>query len=207
MIETEAPDLDLVAIAISVDELLAGPGAGADVVLLDLLDSKPSGVAESVSRLVDLGKKVVVFTSDPLPAMVLAAMEAGASGLVMKVDPVETIATAIRDAAAGEVACSGPLAAMLLSDSRLHVKLSERQIDMLEAISQGLPYRLVAKRHGVAEATVREHLSRAAQAYRRVGIEPGNVHGLISRARADGHLPVQPVVPLGEDGDEREVPN
>ncbi|WP_370291199.1 response regulator [Nocardioides sp.] len=183
-----APDVELVAIAGSVDDLLAGPGAGAKVVLLDLSMPGQHPAEVSVRRLVERGTKVLVFTSEERPVPVRRAIEAGASGLLLKVDPIETIAQAVRDVVNGELACSGPLAAMLLTDASLDARLSPRQIEILTAVSEGLPYRLVAKRLGVAEVTVREHLNRAAQAYRDRGVETGNVHGLLSRARADGHL-------------------
>lgn len=183
-----APDVALVAIATSVDELLAGPGAAADVVLLDLSMPGEDPAEVSVRRLVASGVSVLIFTSEERPVPVRRAIEAGASGLLLKVDPVETIAQAVRDVVAGELACSGPLAAMLLTDDSLETRLSKRQIEILGAVSEGLPYRLVAKRLGVAEVTVREHLNRAAQAYRDRGVETGNVHGLVSAARAEGHL-------------------
>ena len=103
-------------------------------------------------------------------------------------DPVESIAQSIRDALAGRLACSGPLAAILLTDATLVTKVSQRQVEILRAVSAGMPYRMVARELGISEATVREHLARATQAYREAGFETGNVHGLISRARADGHL-------------------
>lgn len=182
-----ATDLELVAIAASVDELLAAEPE-LDVVLLDLhLPGEPPA-EEAVAKLVERGIVVLLFTAEERPVPVRRAIEAGAAGLVLKVDPVERLAQTIRDAVAGEVACSGPLAAMLLTDENLGARLSDRQIEILRSVSQGLPYRLVARQLGIGEATVREHLARAAEAYRQGGVEPGNVHGLISRARSEGHL-------------------
>lgn len=183
-----ATDIEVVAIAGTTSELLEGPGAAADVVLLDLGMPESDPAEDAVRRLTDAGMIVLIFTSEERPVPVRRAVEAGAVGLLLKVDPVETIAQAIRDAVDGRLACSGQLAAMLLTDAALGTRLSPRQIEILVAVSEGLPYRLVAKRLGVAEVTVREHLNRAAAAYRDNGVEPGNVHGLVSRARADGNL-------------------
>lgn len=183
-----APDLAVVAIAESVDELLAARQDGLDVVLLDLhLPGQPPA-EEIVARLVAEGIVVLLFTAEDRPVPVRRAFAAGAAGLVLKVDPVDTIAQAIRDALSGELACSSQLAAALLTDGSLSARLSRRQIEILEAVSTGLPYRLVGRQLGISEVTVREHLSRAARAYREVDVDIGNVHGLISRARADGHL-------------------
>lgn len=183
-----APDLELVAIAATVDELLEQAPEGVDVVLLDLHMPGQPPAEELVERLVGLGVVVLVFTAEERPVPVRRAIAAGAAGLVLKVDPIERIAQSIRDGFAGELACSGQLAAALLTDASLGARLSQRQIEILQAVSTGLPYRLVARQLGISEVTVREHLARAARAYRDGGVEIGNVHGLISRARADGHL-------------------
>lgn len=183
-----APDLRLVAIADTVDGLLAKAPDGLDVVLLDLHMPGQPQPEETVARLTRLGIVVLLFTAEEKPVPVRRAIAAGAAGLVLKVDPVERIAQSIREAAAGELACSGQVAAALLTDASLGTRLSERQIEILRAVSTGLPYRLVARQLGISEVTVREHLSRAARAYRDGGVDIGNVHGLISRARADGHL-------------------
>lgn len=204
-----APDMSLVAIAGSVDELLAkaaeatsgaggheGPegsggsasAGGLDVVLLDMRIPDQPPAEESVARLVEKDYVVLLFTAEERPVPVRRAIAAGAAGLVLKVDPIETIAQAIRDAVAGELACSSQLAAMLLTDDAIGTRLSIRQIEILQAVSTGLPYRLVARDLGISEVTVREHLARAARSYRDGGVDTGNVHGLISQARADGHL-------------------
>lgn len=183
-----APDMSLVAIAGSVDELLETTPEGVDVVLLDMWIPGQPPADESVVRLVERDMVVLLFTAEERPVPVRRAIAAGAAGLVLKVDPVETIAQSIRDAVSGELACSSQLAAMLLTDETLATRLSERQIEILRSVSTGLPYKLVGRELGISEVTVREHLARAARAYRDGGVDPGNVHGLISRARADGHL-------------------
>lgn len=183
-----APDMRLVAIAGSAEELLARAPDGLDVVLLDMRIPGQPPADETVATLVARGLVVVLFTAEERPVPVRRAIEAGAAGLILKMDPVESIAQSIRDAVAGDLACSSQLATMLLSDEDVGARLSPRQIEILRAVSAGLPYRLVARQLGIGEVTVREHLARAAKAYREGGIETGNVHGLISRARADGHL-------------------
>lgn len=183
-----APDMRLVAIAGSAEELLERAPEGLDVVLLDMRIPGQPAADVTVATLVRHGLVVVLFTAEERPVPVRRAIEAGAAGLILKVDPVESIAQSIRDAVAGELACSSQLATMLLSDEDVGARLSPRQIEILRAVSAGLPYRLVARQLGIGEVTVREHLARAARAYREGGVETGNVHGLISRARADGHL-------------------
>lgn len=185
-----APDLTLEAVASSIDDLLSGPGAAADIVLLDLRMDRPDGrePEDDVKLLVDRGFVVLIYTSEERPVPVRKAIVAGASGLLLKVDPIESIAAAIRDAMDGQLACSGPLAHALLTDEEVVSHLSPRQVEILRNISEGLPYRSIARNLDISESTVREHLNRAVAAYRGRGFDLGNSHGLVRVARAEGHL-------------------
>lgn len=184
-----APDLELLAVAASVDELFAGAGAAASVVLLDLGMPREGTAEDDIRRLVGHGMVVLIFTSEERPVPVRRAIAAGASGLLLKVDPVASIAEAIHGALAGELVCSGTLAHALLTDDELMVRLSPRQVDILRSIAEGLPYKAVAKSMHISESTVREHLNRAVATYRQRGLDPGNSHGLVTMARGEGHLP------------------
>jgi DNA-binding NarL/FixJ family response regulator len=188
VLEQAASDIELVAVATSVDELLAGPGAAADVVLLDLHMPRTDGAASNVRRLTAHGTRVLLFTSEERPVPIRQAIAAGAQGLVLKIDPTPTIAQAVRDVFEGRTACSGPFAQALLDDGNAVARLSPRGVEILRAISEGLPYKAVARRLSIGEATVREHINRSVLAYRELGVETGNSHGLVSRARQDGYL-------------------
>ena len=183
-----APDIAVVAVAESVDELLAGPGAQADVVLLDLQMPHGAPAEDNIRRLAAAGMRVLIYTSEERAAPLRRAVAAGASGLLLKIDPVEAIVAAIRDSLVSEVVHSGPLAEALVEDPDLIARLSPRQIEILQAISDGLPYKSIARRLGITEATLREHLARAGASYRQRGVEPGNAHGLVRRAVEDGHI-------------------
>ena len=178
----------LLAVAESVEELLAGPGADAQVVLLDLVMSDQDSPEVNIARLVEHGARVLIYTSEERSVPVRRAMAAGASGLLLKIDPVEAIARAVREVLAGQLACSGPLAYILVSDPDIAAKLSPRQVEILRHVSEGLPYKSVARKLGISTATVREHLNRAVANYRDRGDDPGNSHGLVRRARQEGHL-------------------
>lgn len=184
--ETES-DIELVGVAESVDQFLACV-VNADVVLLDLGMPDGDPVERNVARLVEHGVKVLLFTAEERPIPIQRAIKAGASGLLLKIDPVSTIARAVRDVDADRLACSGPLAHALLTDMDIAGKLSPRQVEILRSISEGMPYKTIARLLGISEATVREHLNRAVANYRGRGIDPGNSHGLVSRAREEGHL-------------------
>lgn len=184
-----APDLELLAVAGSIEELLTGPGASASVVLLDLGMPRTGSVEDDIRALVGRGMVVLIFTSEERPVPVRRAITAGASGLLLKIDPVESIAEAIRGALSGSLACSGALAHALLTDEEMTARLSPRQVEILRSISEGLPYKTVASMMNISESTVREHLNRTVATYRNRGIDPGNSHGLVRRAREEGHLP------------------
>ncbi len=184
------PGLRVLAVAESTDELLAGAGADADVVLLDLSMHRPDGQSAEtdVRRITARGAVVLLFTSEGRPVPIRRAVAAGASGLVLKVDPIETIVATIRDSVSGELACSGAVAHALLTDASLVTRLSPRQVQILQEISEGLSYRAIARSLAISESTVREHLNRAVAAYRDRGIEAGNAHALVTAAREEGHL-------------------
>lgn len=183
-----APDITLLAVAPSVAEILAGPGADASVVLLDLGMPRQGSVRDDIEALVAHGMKVLIFTSEERPVPVRRAIAAGASGLLLKIDPIETIAESIRGTRDGTLVCSGALAHALLTDDEMMGKLSPRQVEILRAISEGLPYKSVARSMSITESTVREHLNRAVASYRQRGQDPGNSHGLVRLAREEGHF-------------------
>lgn len=182
------PDLEIVAIAATVDDLLAGPGRDAHVVLLDLGRPEAKPPAEEVRRLVAEGLKVLVFTAEDRPVPIAAAVRAGASGLVLKADPEDVLAQAVRDAVAGELVCSGPVASALVAQRDLVVQLSARQIEILELVADGVPRRSISRRLQITENTIAEHLKRIVASYRAQGIDLGNAHSIVRRAQQDGHL-------------------
>jgi DNA-binding NarL/FixJ family response regulator len=183
-----APDLDLVAIVGSLAELLDGPGGAAAVVLLDLgrPDARPPH--EEVGALVSEARKVLIFTGEDRPVPIAAAIRAGASGLVLKADAEDVLAQSVRDAAAGELVCSGPVANALVQQRDLVLNLSERQTEILELVAAGVPRRSIARRLEISENTVGEHLKRIVTGYRAQGIVLGNAHSIVRRAQLDGHL-------------------
>ncbi len=182
------PGLDVVAIVGSVDELLEGPGADAQVVLLDLGRPDARSPHDEVSDLVTETRKVLIFTSEDRPVPIAAAIQAGASGLVLKADPEESLARAIRRAVAGELVFSGPVANALVQQSDLVLTLSARQVEILELIASGVPRRSIARRLAISENTVGEYLKRIVTSYREQGVVLGNAHSIVHQAQLDGFL-------------------
>ena len=180
---------EVVGAAADVPELveLIAQGAEPDVVLLDLwLDD-----GLSISAIPDLtahGTKVLLYTTEQRPALLREAVEAGAAGLLLKRDGLETLVDGIRAAAAEEFYCSSPLADALLHDPTAMPNLSPRQIEILEGLAEGLDYRGIAALLGSTESSVKTHLARIRERFRAIGVEPGNAQDLTRLAAEAGYL-------------------
>lgn len=188
LLPAAAHDISVVAVAPTVRDLLAGPGRHAAVVLLDLLLRDGEAVADNVARTRDVGPQVVIFTADLRPVPVRAAMTAGALGLVLKSDPLEQIAAAVRICQAGRFYVSSRLAHALATDEHRVARLSGREVQVLTAIAQGLPYKLIARQLDIEASTVRAYLERAMTKYAGIGRKPRSTHELVAFAIRDGHL-------------------
>lgn len=185
-IERAATDVAVIASVSTVEEL-GEAGAEAEVVLLDLwLDDGDS--LSAIAPLVGAGCHVLLYTTEQRPVRLRKAIECGASGLLLKRDPLDTVVDGIRAAAAGEFYCSGALAHALLTDEKAVADLSTRQVEILEALADGMDYRAVAAFTGSSEAAVKTHLGRIRDKFRGIGIEPGNAHHLTRIAKDQGHI-------------------
>jgi DNA-binding NarL/FixJ family response regulator len=187
------PQIRLVATAATVDELLARWLTPMAVVLLDLHLGDGSDVATNVRRLRDRGAGVLIVTSDHRPAVVGRALDAGALGLVLKEDPVESLVEAVHAAARGELAVSGRLAHQLVTDPLRRVRLSRKELDVLGLLARGLPWTQIAREVGTSTDTARTYCYRVVDKYARSGTTiqngPREAAYLVNR---DGHLDLDP---------------
>ncbi|HEX5402613.1 MAG TPA: response regulator transcription factor [Pseudonocardiaceae bacterium] len=183
-----AAEITLGAEALTVAELLAGPGRHADVVLLDLLIPGERDVAENVRRLREAGARVVIFTSDSRPGVVRAAVDAGALGLVLKEDPEYRLVEAVLAAREGELYVSGSLAHAIVTDPRAKIRLSDREREVLTYVANGLPHKLIAKRMAISVETVPSFLKRAAARYAEAGVVGLTPAQVAAHAVWDGHV-------------------
>lgn len=91
---------------------------------------------------------------------ILGAVEAGASGYLLKDAPPHELVAAVRAAAAGESALAPVIASRLLDRMRApQVSLSAREIEVLELVGAGRSNTDVAAQLFVTEATVKSHLA------------------------------------------------
>ena len=132
-----------------------------DVVLMDLRMPEMDGVS-AIRKMTDLGirARVLVLTTFDTDSDVLPAIEAGATGYLLKDAPRDELLRAVRSAADGEAVLSPSVAARLLDQVRQPVKetVSQRELEVLQLVASGATNRDVAERLFVSEATVKTHL-------------------------------------------------
>ena len=136
---------------------------GPDIVLMDL--RMPGIEGDEATARILAGRseiRVVVLTTYETDASILTAIEAGASGFLLKAAPQEEILAGIRSVARGEVALAPSIAAMLVNRvKRPSVSLSAREKEVLGLVAQGLSNPSIAKQLFLSEATVKTHLLHA----------------------------------------------
>ncbi|GAA6525313.1 response regulator transcription factor [Intrasporangium sp. DVR] len=135
-----------------------------DVVLMDLqLGDGVDGVG-ATRRLLALDRppRVVILTTYESDADVLASVEAGACGYLLKDAPAADLIDAVRTASRGGTVLS-PVVARRLDQRRRSPEpaLSRRELDVLGLVAEGQPNRDIAQALFLSEATVKSHLVRA----------------------------------------------
>jgi DNA-binding NarL/FixJ family response regulator len=141
-----------------------------DVVLMDLLMPTLDGT-EATRRIVEAnaGARVVVLTSFAESDRVLDALDAGAIGYLLKDAEPEELFRSIRAAARGESPLAPKAAREVLAarSGRRSGGLTDRELEVLGLVRAGLPNKLIARRLGISEKTVKAHLTNVFQ---RIGV-------------------------------------
>lgn len=163
MLET-AEDLGVVGEAASGAEALVLVAAlRPDVVLMDLRMPGVDGAA-ATARISEQfpGVRVLVLTTYDTDTDILRAIEAGATGYLMKDTPIATLIEAIRAAARGETVLAQPVAARLITRVRAPAadQLTPRELEVLGLVARGLSNAETARQLHIGEATVKTHLLR-----------------------------------------------
>jgi len=127
------------------------------VVLMDLRMPRMDGVT-AIRRLAPQ-QRILVLTTFDADSDVLPAIEAGATGYLLKDAPRSELYRAVRAAARGEAVLSPPVATRVLRAARSdEPSLSAREIEILELVARGTTNREAAERLFISEATVKTHL-------------------------------------------------
>jgi DNA-binding NarL/FixJ family response regulator len=168
------PDLEVAAEAGSGREAVTRALAtGPDVILMDLRMPDGDGVA-AIASLRDSGcaARIIVLTTYDTDSDIIRAVEAGASGYLLKDTPRADLVAAIRAAARGETVLAPVVAGALVTRVRDQgagrggglapgEALSARETEVLALVARGLTNVQIGRTLFVSEATVKTHLTRA----------------------------------------------
>jgi NarL family two-component system response regulator LiaR len=137
-----------------------------DVILMDLMMPKMDGI--TAIREIQAGKtskRIIALTSFVTEDKVFPAIKAGAMGYLLKDSEPEDLITAIRKVNRGEPSLHPTVAKMVLDELSQPVKqpltpdpLTEREVDIVRLVAQGLSNRQIADQLVIGEATVRTHV-------------------------------------------------
>ena len=195
-------DMEVVAEAGTAEDAagLAAAG-GIDVVLMDLQftggqsgGTQSSGTlsggtlqgAEATRRVRSRpgAPRVLVLTNYDTDADILGAIEAGASGYLLKDAPPAELVAAVRAAAAGESALAPAIASRLDTRTRVpETRLSLREAEVLTLVAAGRSNRQIGQDLFLSEATVKSHL---VHIFTKLGV--GSRTSAVAAARAAGTI-------------------
>ncbi|MFO8076363.1 MAG: response regulator [Actinomycetota bacterium] len=166
-------DLEVLGEAANGHQALAAVAREApDVVLMDLRMPELDGV-EATRRLRDEHPEVgvLVLTTYDDDADILRAVEAGATGYLLKDAPREDLFAAVRAAARGETTLAPSVAAKLMRGLGREPEgeaLTAREREVLALVAKGSTNRAIARQLHLSEATVKTHL---VHAYAKLGVD------------------------------------
>jgi DNA-binding NarL/FixJ family response regulator len=153
-----------------------------DVVLMDLSMPGMDGV-EATRRIIEAspGVQVVVLTSFVDRERVLAALDAGAIGYLLKDAEPDELLRGVHAAARGESPLDPRAARTMLGAQRATgplEELTEREREVLSLVAEGLPNKQIGRRLGISEKTVKAHLTHV---FRTIGVDDRIQAGLWAR--------------------------
>ncbi|MCP9985641.1 response regulator transcription factor [Streptomyces sudanensis] len=163
VLETE-PGIDVVAEAATAEAAVDRAALGdIDVVLMDLQFGGGMNGAEATALITARpgAPRVLVVTTYDTDADTLPAIEAGATGYLLKDAPPEDLAAAVRTAATGRTTLAPAVADRLMNRLRTPgTALSRRETEVLALVAEGLSNQAVGDRLHLTEGTVKSHLAR-----------------------------------------------
>ncbi|MFD4635335.1 response regulator [Streptomyces sp. NPDC058284] len=173
-----APDIEVVGEAGTGEEAIAlAAKLTPDVVLMDLQLGDGIDGVEATRRITARphshhdasSPHVLVLTTYDTDADITRAIEAGATGYLLKAERPEELFSAIHAAARGRTTLSPPVASRVMARMRTpHPTLTDRERDILGQLSRGLGNREIARALFISEATVKTHLGRI---YDKLGVD------------------------------------
>lgn len=156
------PDFEVVGVAENGNEaVILHKELAPDVILMDLQMPVVDGV-EAIEAVKSENRSayVLVLTTYDSDADIIRAIEAGATGYLLKDTPREELYRAIRTASSGESVLAPTVATRLMNRMRAPAEenLSAREIEVLELVARGNSNKEVGKALHISTATVKTHL-------------------------------------------------
>ncbi|MDQ2587919.1 LuxR family transcriptional regulator [Saccharothrix yanglingensis] len=178
----------VVAAGTSVDVAWTPPGDRADVVVLDLnVGDREAPYQREVRRLVDAGRKVVVYTMQDSEEVALTCLDLGVSAFLTKTEGDEHLVAATIAAASSRPYLPPTLAGAIAADHRpARPRLSDREREVLTQWFQCESKQLVAERMRITPRTVDTYLDRVRVKYANAGRRAPTKAALLARAIQDG---------------------
>lgn len=181
------PDIDVVG--------MASDGSGAlelvrrthpDVVIMDLQMPEMDGVTATRLVVAEGGTDVLVLTSFSDTDRIVAALDAGAVGYLLKDAEPEDVIEGVRAVSRGESPIHPRAARQLLGalpGASRQLELTPRELQVIILIRQGLANKQIARRLGISERTVKSHLT---SAFARIGASDRTQAALWAERRGIG---------------------
>ena len=165
----------------------AGPGADADVVVFALLLEDGIQSFRALARLVEAGRRVVVYSQSADSDTILRCLELGVATYLTKAEGREHLIPALRAVAQGHPYVSPALGEAMAGDRGAErPTLSEREREVLLAWFESDSKSLVAARFGLSVKTVEIYIGRVRIKYADVGRPATTKAALVARALQDG---------------------
>jgi DNA-binding NarL/FixJ family response regulator len=176
------PDFEIVGEAANgTDAVDAAARLAPDLVLMDLRMPGLNGVGASTAILAARpSTRIVVLTTYASDGEVLRAIEAGAVGYLLKDVPHEELFRALRAVARGERYLAPVVTERLMArlQQPTHLTLTDREVDVLRAVSRGDGNKRIAAVLGIAEPTVKAHL---VHIFEKLGVENRTAAARVAR--------------------------
>ncbi|HEX6366733.1 MAG TPA: response regulator transcription factor [Agromyces sp.] len=185
LLESET-DLEVVAEAASAEEAVRlAATSDVDLVLMDLQFPGALQGAEATRRIrsLDGAPRVLVLTNYDTDADILGAIEAGASGYLLKDAPPAELVAAVRAAAVGESALAPAVSSRLDASLGAVERLTVREAEVLSLVADGRSNRDIGRALFLSEATVKSHL---VHIFAKLGV--GSRTAAVARARELGAI-------------------
>lgn len=157
-----------------------------DVVLMDLRIGAGIDGVETTTQVLQLPEapRVLILTTYQTDADIVRAVEAGASGYLLKDAPLDQLVDAVRRVTAGETVLAAPIAGRLVRQLRTSTAtLSAREVEVLKLVAGGATNQAIAQELFLSVATVKSHL---VHTYTKLNVESRTA--AVAKAREFGWL-------------------